>query len=207
MLLAPAQDELPFGEKYPNLDGMATGKWWEKSAPKKRTRNPKRIVEMDVPRDQVVAFALYTHQGGILKLSAQLFPLKPGEPREVRLELNRGGEWKEVARAEVHELGWSAHFRLKDWDNTKDVPYRVRHGAEALFEGLVRHDPIEKDVIVVANLSCNSSRTPGDRPRILRNLINQDPDLLFFAGDQTYHHTQHTAGWLEFGLQFREVMK
>ncbi len=211
-LISPAQEERPFGDKFPNLDGMATGKWWEKAEPKpnkpnQKGKKPKRIIEMDVPRDQVVAFAVYTHQGGTLKMSAQLFPLKPGEPREARLELNRGGEWAEVAEAEVQELGWSAHFRLEGWDNTKDVPYRVRHGEEAMFEGLIRHDPIEKEVIVVGNLSCNSSRTPGERPQILRNLINQDPDLLFFAGDQTYHHTQHTAGWLEFGLQFREVMK
>ena len=211
-LISPAQEERPFGDKFPNLDGMATGKWWEKAEPKpnkpnQKGKKPKRIIEMDVPRDQVVAFAVYTHQGGTLKMSAQLFPLKPGEPREARLELNHGGEWAEVAKAEVQELGWSAHFRLEGWDNTKDVPYRVRHGEEAMFEGLIRHDPIEKEVIVVGNLSCNSSRTPGERPQILRNLINQDPDLLFFAGDQTYHHTQHTAGWLEFGLQFREVMK
>ena len=30
---------------------------------------------MNVPREQVVAFAMYTHQNGVLKLSAQLFPL------------------------------------------------------------------------------------------------------------------------------------
>ncbi len=34
--------------------------------------------------------------------------------------------------------------------------------------------------------------------------MKQDPDLLFFAGDQSYHHT---FGWLEFGMQFREIMK
>ena len=199
-MLAGAQEEKPFGDRFPNLDGMATGEWWKKDAKKK-------IIEMDVPRDQVVAFALYTHQGGTLKLSAQLFPLKPGESREVRLELNHGGNWIESAKVDVIELGWSANFRIDDWDNTKDVPYRVRHGEKAMFEGLIRHDPIEKDVIVVGSLSCNSSRSPGERPKMLHNLITQNPDLLFFAGDQTYHHTQHTAGWLEFGLQFREVMK
>ena len=31
--------------------------------------------------------------------------------------------------------------------------------------------------------------------------------MLFFAGDQTYHHTEHTAGWIEFGLQFRDLIK
>ena len=77
-LLAPAQEEKPFGDKFPNLDGMATGKWWEKAKPApekpKKGRKPKQIVNMDVPRDEVVAFAVYTHDGGTLKLSAQLFP-------------------------------------------------------------------------------------------------------------------------------------
>lgn len=35
-----------------------------------------------VPRDQVVGFALYTHDHGVLKMSAQLFPLQEGEARE-----------------------------------------------------------------------------------------------------------------------------
>ncbi|MDC3224721.1 metallophosphoesterase, partial [Mariniblastus sp.] len=117
------------------------------------------------------------------------------------------GEWQEVAKEKVIELGWSAHFRIEDWDNTKDVAYRVRHGAEAQFEGIIRKDPIDKDVIVVGNLSCNSSRTPGPRPKMIDNLKKIDPDFLFFAGDQSYHHTEHTYGWLEFGMQFRDILK
>ena len=66
---------------------------------------------------------------------------------------------------------------------------------------------IDINVLVVGNLSCNSSRTTGPRPLIVKNLIAQDPDILFFAGDQTYHHTQHTSGWLEFGMQFRDIMR
>jgi 3',5'-cyclic AMP phosphodiesterase CpdA len=60
---------------------------------------------------------------------------------------------------------------------------------------------------VVANMSCNSSRTTGLRPEIIDNLKAQNPDLLFFAGDQTYRHTEHTAGWIEFGLQFRDIIR
>jgi 3',5'-cyclic AMP phosphodiesterase CpdA len=56
-------------------------------------------------------------------------------------------------------------------------------------------------------MSCNSSRTTGQRPEIIDTLRAQNPDLLFFAGDQTYRHTEHTAGWIEFGLQFRDVMR
>ncbi|MEP3482536.1 MAG: hypothetical protein ABJZ55_25060 [Fuerstiella sp.] len=187
---------------FPNLESRAVGEWW-KVKPNKRTK-----MNLDVPRDEVVAFALYTHDHAVLKLSAQLFPLKPAEPRSVRLELkSEGGEWKQVAERPVVELGWSAHFRLENWDNSKDVAYRVLHGESARFEGKIRKDPIDKEVIVVGNLSCNSSRTPGPRPQMISNLLKLDPDLLFFAGDQSYHHTQHTYGWLEFGMQFRDVMK
>jgi hypothetical protein len=56
-------------------------------------------------------------------------------------------------------------------------------------------------------MSCNSSRTIGPRTEIIDNLRAQDPDVLFFGGDQTYRHTEHTAGWIEFGLQFRDIIR
>lgn len=190
-----AQESLPFGPQFPKLESHATGKWWEGPA------------KLKVPRDEVIGFAVYTHDRGVLKLTAQLYPLLPDEPRQITLEFRQGDVWKEAATAEVHELGWSAHFRIEPWDSRQQVAYRLRHGDKAEFEGLIRRDPIEKQEIVVGVLSCNSSRTPGPRPRIVENLRRQDPDLLFFAGDQSYHHTQHTFGWLEFGTQFRDVLK
>jgi hypothetical protein len=192
----------PFGREFPQLDSLAVGEWWNKEA-----KGPNPPPTMNVPRDQVVAFALYTHEQGVLKLTAQLFPLKPGEPREARLELRRDGRWVEAAKAAVLYPGWSAHFRIERWDSSRDVSYRVRHGEAATFEGTIRRDPRDKQVIVVANMSCNSSRTTGGRPEIIDSLKAQNPDLLFFAGDQTYRHTEHTAGWIEFGLQFRDVIR
>ncbi len=195
-------DEMPFGPRFPKLDSRATGKWWE------RPPTRRQPMDLNVERDQVVAFALYTHDRGQLKLSAQLFPLRSGESRQVRLEFQQpDGSWQPVATARVIEPGWSAHFRLTDWDHTIDQAYRVCHGESARFEGRIRRDPVDKDVIVVGSLSCNSSRTPGPRPRMIAKLKRIDPDLLFFAGDQSYHHTQHTYGWLEFGVQFRDVLK
>jgi hypothetical protein len=207
-----ADDPAVFGEKFAKLDGKATGEWWKgppapKPGAKPPKRAPKKMINLNVPRDEVIGFGIYTHDHGVLKLTAQLFPLKPHEGREVRLEFKRGEKWVEAAREKVIFPGWSAHFRIESWDNTANVPYRLRHGEKAVFEGLIRKDPIGKDEIVVGNLSCNSSRTPGQRPQIVKNLLVHDPDLIFFAGDQTYHHTQHTAGWLEFGMQFREVLK
>lgn len=200
----PAQEpSQPFGDDFPNLDSDAVGEWWNR-VPKKADK-PRLLV----PREDVVAFAIYTHDRGVLKLTCQLYPLKPDEPREVLLEFKDPGEeqWQIAQTQPVIFPGWSSHFRVEDWDNTKDVQYRVRLGDLSSFEGLIRKDPIDKDEIVVGSLGCNSSRTPGPRPMIVQNLIEQDPDLLFFSGDQTYNHTQHTYGWLEFGIQFREVLK
>lgn len=191
-----------FGEEFPSLDSLALGKWWEKSA---KGQNPPP--SMNVPRDQVIAFAVYTQDRGILKLTAQFYPLKPFESRDARLEVQKQGQWVEIAKSKIEVPGWSAHFRVENWDGSQNVAYRVRHGENAEFTGTIRKDPIDKDVVVVANMSCNSSRTTGLRPEIIDNLKLQDPDLLFFAGDQTYRHTEHTAGWIEFGLQFRELMR
>lgn len=200
-----AATETPFGADYPQLDAQATGTWWDAATTTASRIKP--IVDLDVPRDQVVAFALYTHDAGVLKLTVQLYPLRPGEARDARLEVQREGAWTEIARAPVVYPGWSAHFRVEGWDGTTTVPYRVRHGAAAAFDGVIRRDPTDRDTIVVGNLSCNSSRTKGGRPEIVAQLRRLDPDLLFFAGDQTYHHTEHTAGWIEFGLQYRDVIR
>jgi len=207
----------PFGAEFPALDGWATGAWWQADADAARASAPlkpdARPFSLDVPRADVIAFALYTVDvppdggAGTLKLTAQLFPLKPGEPLEAALEVDRGAGWVEAARAEVLYPGWDVHFRVPGWDASRDVPYRVRHGADARYAGIVRRDPRDKERIVVGVMSCNSSNTGGGRDEIVRSLEEADPDLLFFAGDQTYRHTQHTAGWIDFGRQFRDVIR
>lgn len=203
----------PFGPDFPKLESLTTGEWWTRAVAADSQKGGKGgdspAPSMDVPREEVVCFAQYTQQNGVLKMSAQLFPLKPGEELVARLEVKKedNDEWKEIAKADVYYPGWDAHFRIEGWDGSKNVPYRVRHGDQAMFEGLIRRDPVEKSEIVIANMSCNSSRTIGPRTEIVDNLRAQDPDVLFFGGDQTYRHTQHTAGWIEFGLQFRDIIR
>jgi len=199
---AESEEPQPFGREFPGLDSLATGPWWTR-----QPKGPNSPPKMDVPRDQVVAFALYTVERATLKLTAQLYPLKPGEPREARLECEINGQWVEKARSPVIYPGWSAHFRIPNWDHANNIPYRVRHGESATFTGTIRRDPADQTEITVASLSCNSSRTTGPRPEIIDRLRAQNPDLLFFAGDQTYRHTEHTAGWIEFGLQFRDILR
>ncbi len=180
-------------------DSLAIGDWWNREA--------NEIIDLKVPRDEVICFGIYTVSNRTLKLSAQLFPLYPKETREVRLEIEAGGEWKEIARQPVIDLGWSTTFRIEGWDDSKNVRYRLRHGEEAMFEGLVRRNPVDQDEISLAFFSCNSNKDRDLRPEYVRNVNHQDPDLVFFAGDQSYDHKQHTAAWLKFGMTFREIFR
>ncbi len=196
-------DPAPFGEDRVNLDSGATGDWWLKQ----HEGNQEWLNGLKVPRKDVICFAIYTHHKGILKMTAQMYPLYPDEEQNVRLEIKAGNKWTEISRAEVIYPGWSAHFRIENWDNSKDVTYRVLHGNEAKFQGLIRKDPTNREQIIVASFSCNSKADRGDREDIIANLKYQDPDLLFFAGDQSYDHSQHTAALLLWGKQFREVLR
>lgn len=184
---------------FEKLDTLATNDWWN--------RGESRIINMHVERDQVIAFGIYTVSNNTLKMSAQLFPLYPDESREVRLETKEGGDWKEIQTQNVNDIGWSALFRVEQWDSSKDIPYRLLHGEKATFEGLIRKDPKDKSEIVLAALSCNSNRDRGGRDDYVQNINAQDPDLMFFAGDQSYDHKEHTAAWLKFGVQFRELFR
>ncbi len=195
----------PVKAPFEKLDLYSSNDWWNHA--KKIRDNPNKIIEVDVPRDGVICFGMYTTQNKIMKMTAQLFPLYPDETREVRLELKENGAWKEIAIEKVNDIGWSALFRIENWDDTKDFPYRLRHGKNAVFEGLIRKNPVNKNEIVLASLNCNSNNDRGLREEHKRNINHLNPDLLFFAGDQSYDHVEHTAAWLLFGLQFRDIFR
>ena len=161
-------------------------------------------------RDKLICFALYTVQKGVLKTSAQLYPLRDGEEHAVTLEVKRGGEWKQVGREKVHRVGWTATFRVEGWDSSKDTPYRVRHAGGSVYEGTVRRDPVDKDVITAAVFTGNSPGPGGgkiSKRDVVDNMLKINPDVLLFTGDQVYNHRQHTQAWLQFGELFRDVIR
>lgn len=107
----------------------------------------------------------------------------------------------------INPDGWMTTFRVEKWDDSRVWNYRVTHVLGTDYRGIIRKSPVDKDEIVVGNLSCNSNTDRGPRADIVANLKHQDPDLLFFAGDQSYDHREHYAAWLLFGRQFGEIIK
>jgi hypothetical protein len=180
-----------------------------------------RIKIPDVEKQDQVCFTLYTVHDGVLKVTAQFYPLAKDDSRTAVLEVKDGDAWKQVAECTItddpygnrlKDRTWLAHFRVEKWDSTKDRPYRVvaLDGA-ATYEGLIRKDPVNKDEIVVAAFTGNSiyREHGGDIPRddIVDNIKKINPDLLFFSGDQVYDHQQHLGYWLKFGKDFGEILR
>ena len=162
------------------------------------------------PEDRI-AFAMYTVHENIVKLNAQFYPIKNFEPFEATLEIKENGKWVKRAGARIQYPGYTALFRIENWDDTKEAKYRVVHNSKAFYEGIIRKNPTHKDNFVLAALTCNSiyPQHGGDIPRtdIVENLKKIQPDLLFFSGDQVYDHSQHYLYWLKFGKDFEEIIR
>lgn len=158
-----------------------------------------------------ICFALYTVHENTLKLTAQFYPIKNYEPFEAVLEVKDGETWKEIAKTEIIYPGYTAPFKIENWDDTKQVAYRVGHNKTAFYEGVIQKNPIGKDEFTMAAFTCNSvyPQHGGDisRKDIVENIKKLKPDLLFFSGDQVYDHSEHYLNWLKFGRDFGEIIR
>ena len=181
----------------------------QQNAKKRRGRAVLNIPKVE--EEDTICFALYTVSDRTLKLTAQLYPLGEKAPMTACLEIMEKGEWKEVASTDIIKQGWTAPFRVENWDDSKTVTYRVVHGDKADYEGTIRKNPIDKEELVVAAFTGNSIH-PGhggdiSRQDIIDNVKKVDADILFFSGDQVYDHHRHLAAWLKFGRDFGEIIK
>lgn len=187
-------------------------------APKAKTGKQRNRPDIpEVARKDAICFAYYTLSGGVLKMTAQLYPLREGESREAVLEIQEGSAWKPLVRARVTEddyknyrndKTWTAHFRVDKWNDSRSVRYRVvALNGVATYEGIIRANPIGKKQIVVAAFTGNGNGDRRGKPDMIANLKAQDPDLLFFSGDQSYDHEDHLGAWLLFGRQFGDIIR
>lgn len=140
-----------------------------------------------------ILFNQYTLSGGTLKMTAQMPPFGDQDSQTVRLEMQRDGKWSRVADAKIDSVARTATFRADKWDATRDTPYRLTYGLkqskgathEHQLVGTIRRDPIDKPVLTVADVSCNTHEA-FPNTNYTANMAKLDPDLLAFVGDQFY---------------------
>ncbi len=143
-----------------------------------------------------ILFNHYSLSAGIMKMTAQMPPVGDKDNKTVTLEVQREGVWTKIGEAEIHPHARTATFRIEHWDATKDHAYRLGYalkfadGSEKQhhYEGTIRRDPVDQEVLSIADISCNIHTAFPNTPYV-ENVAKLNPDLLAFVGDQFYENT------------------
>ncbi|MSU23192.1 MAG: twin-arginine translocation pathway signal [Opitutus sp.] len=178
-----------------------------------------------------ILWSQYTLSRGVLKLSAQLPPLGASDSDTVRLQFQdpATGRWQTAREEKIHAAAHVAVFRVEAWDATRTVPYRLAYTLRAAdgsstehdWMGTVRPDPVERDELSVADISCNIHAIFPNVP-LVQSMAKLNPDLLAFVGDQFYESTggfgtqraplapailDYLRKWYFHGWTWRELMR
>jgi len=166
--------------------------------------------------------------GFVMKLTAMLAPMGEKDNQTVALESQQDGAWQRIATAELDPEAWTATFRVANWDPTRATPFRViyneKHAdgeaTDHAWDGTIRADPVGRPLRIGA-LTCQNAVGFPYQP-VADNLVNLDPDLLYFSGDQLYEShggfgvirkpadpaiLNYLRKFYMFGWSFREAMR
>ncbi|MEZ5353978.1 MAG: alkaline phosphatase D family protein [Bryobacteraceae bacterium] len=160
--------------------------------------------------------ALHSLNGRTLKLTAQLFPVEAAA-NEARLEIRGAGEAWRFAAAVPIDPGYTARFRLPDWDSTRDWEYRIT-AAGGSYSGKIRKEPPAGETLVVGLFSCHMPMARNGRDTkpqefpdgeylgrythkciyfphapVIEAAASHKPHLLLFTGDQIYQNVPTPA--------------
>ncbi len=187
----------------------------------------------------------YTLSDNTLKMTAQMVPVGKTDPTTVNLDIDNNGKWEEISTTEIITPGYTATFKIPDWDSSKDIPYRVKYIYQssssdneiASWEGTIRHDPVEKEELVIAGFTGNHNVAhPGlsgakgkfnfdpsgiwyPHKEVVEHVKAHQPDVLFFSGDQVYEGNSPTFAdrqnyeldylykWYLYCLAYRDLSK
>lgn len=139
-----------------------------------------------------VLWTQYSLSERTLRLQAQLAPLD--RPKKVTLWTLHGaggksvGKWHRRSVVKSEKLSRTATFKIPHWNATSDVKYRVTAwwgGIQHSWFGTVRRNPVHQRHFSLAAFSCDYGYL-FPLTDTVRQVQKQDPDMVFFAGDQLY---------------------
>ncbi len=167
-------------------------------------------------------------EGFVLKMSALTGPLGEQDNQKVELVVQRDSGWQSLGKAKLDSDAWTATFRIPNWDETAETPYRLIYreqgidGAEkeSTWSGKIKPNPSGRP-LRIASLTCQNHYGFPYEP-VANNLLRLDPDLLYFSGDQLYEShggyglirepadaaiLNYLRKYYMFGWSFREAMR
>ncbi|MEC3907167.1 alkaline phosphatase D family protein [Tamlana sp. 2201CG12-4] len=175
-----------------------------------------------------ILFSQYTLSRKTLKLTAQMAPIDT-KNKKVDLQIKEANIWRTVGSSFIDPLARTANFKLRDWDDTKTLPYRLVYRLEiangkakdCYWEGVFRKNPKEKQDIVIAGFTGNNDLGFPNND-IVEQVAYHNPDVLFFSGDQIYEPVggygivreplelatlDYLRKWYMFGWAYRDLLK
>lgn len=170
-----------------------------------------------------ILWSMYTLSRGVMKMTAQMPPIGVDDTQTIQLQLNNGG-WQTVAESTIDPAAFIAVFKIEDWDATQEVDYRLiyndKNKGECYYTGSIRRDPVDKP-LVLGGLTCQFGTGFPYTP-LVKNLTSQNPDMLYFSGDQIYESnggygiyrfpaelaiTNYLGKYYMFGWAFGDLMR
>ena len=167
--------------------------------------------------------------GYVMKMNIQMPPLSKDDGNTVIVEIqNADKKWQKIASAKIEPASCTAGFRITKWNAQRDTPYRLSYSmtnkdgstSTTNYSGTIRRDPIDKTLAVAAFTGNTDYIFPNSE--IVKNVTIQNPDLLFFSGDQLYEGVggfgiirkpvdssilNYLRKWYLFGWAFGDIMR
>ena len=134
-------------------------------------------------------------EGFVMKISALTGPLGSGDHPTVALEIQpKGKKWEALGEAKLDTDAWTATFRIPNWDETYDTPYRLVYpeshtdgtSTKDEWTGVIKANPVGRPLRLGALTCQNDYGFPY--ALVANNLVKLDPDMLYFSGDQLYEN-------------------
>ena len=133
-------------------------------------------------------------EGFVLKMSALTGPLGEKDNQNVELQIRKDGKWKSVGNSKLDTDAWTATFRIANWNEKSDTPYRLVYSEKGTdgttidsdWTGTIKTNPSGRPLRLGA-LTCQKDYGFPYEP-VANNLVKLDPDMLYFSGDQLYEN-------------------
>ncbi|MEJ7778741.1 MAG: alkaline phosphatase D family protein [Daejeonella sp.] len=170
-----------------------------------------------------ILWTMHTLSNNTLRIMAQMPPIGLRDNQYVDLFLKQDSNWKNIATQPIDETSYTAHFKVDNWDSTKEIAYRVvykNQGKEYQYNGVIREEPRDRP-LKFGGLTCQEWGGYPYTP-LVKNLKKHNPDMLYFSGDQLYEGNggykikrepdasailSYLGKWYMFGWTFGDVMR
>ena len=193
------------------------------------TMSGSKLISHDERKFGPILFVQYTLSKRVLKMTAQLPPIGNSDDKIVDFQIKDEEEWKTISMSEIDPLARTANFKVENWNIKNDIPYRIVYRLisqndnlkDYYYEGIIRKEPWEKKEIVVAAFTGNNDLGFPNND-IFSGVLNRDPDILFFSGDQIYEGVggygvqrspiekstiDYLRKWYLYGWAYRDLMR